>query len=163
MQYHPVPDSVLLDWTVQLRSDQRARAADDDLARRVMRDFILCQWYGIPQSAVTLEWIAETFDAILSGAKPQDAMRLRSRAAHRPRDAGRRIGVEVAQWLRATESRGYGDAEAVVLAAERFSRDAKTIERYRRDYAADADGMVESFDFEALFLSMGRPLPPRRT
>ncbi|MCZ2096761.1 MAG: hypothetical protein LC121_10965 [Anaerolineae bacterium] len=154
---------MLLDWTARLRSDERNDATDDNLARRVMRDFVLRQWYGLPQSTVTLEWIAEAFDAMLDGAKPQDALRLLSRSAHRPRDPGRTTGADVAQWLRATELRGYGRAEAVGLASERFSRDTKTIERYRRDYAAEADGMVEGFDFESLFLSMGRPLPPRRT
>lgn len=159
LRIEPLSDAELDRLTARLRS---GGAQGDDPARRVLTDFILRQWLGKPHSAVTLEWLADAFDAILEGAKPMDALGLRSRPSQRPK-ARTRVEADVAVWLRLAEDRGYTSAEAVALAAGCFARDTKSIERYRRNAAPwNWSDDLDPETWEQVFLAAGRPLPMRR-
>lgn len=159
LRIEPLSDAELDSLTARLRS---GGADGDDPARRVLIDFILRHWLGKPHSAVTLEWLADAFDAILQGAKPLDALGLRPRPAQRPKGKTD-VSTLVAVWLRLAEDRGYTHAEAVALAAGRFARDTKSIERYRR--AAAKWNWADSLDpeiWEQVLLAAGKPLPRHR-
>jgi hypothetical protein len=150
------PEHLLRDWTERLASGERGKKADG-LARAVIRDFALRQWLGHPHSPATLEWLADVLSAVLDHGKPLDALGLMPRPASRP--ANPRIAIDVALWLKATEDRGYDAADAVALAAERFAKDPKSIERYRTAAADWVAARDPSADWAAFF--GGRwPLPP---
>jgi hypothetical protein len=157
------PEHLLAEWTERLRAGERGKKADG-LARAVLRDFIVRQWLGLPQSRTTLDWLADALDAIISNeSKPLDALGLQPRPKHRPADAG--LAIDVALWVAETESRGYTPAEAVQLASEVFHKDAKSIERYRREAREWAQGRVPGADWDEVFSlrKPPRPLPSRRS
>jgi hypothetical protein len=152
-----VPEHLLLDWTTRLASRERGIKADG-LARRVIRDFVLRQWFGQPQSPATLEWLADSLNNVLDGAKPMDELGLMPRPKKRP--ANPQLAINVGYWLAATQDRGYSAAQAVALAAEVFSKEPQTITRYRRTAAEWVAGRTPSANWEDFF--SGRwPLPPR--
>lgn len=153
------PEHLLRDWTARLASGERGIKADG-LARAVIRDFARRQSIGQPQSPATLEWLADVLSAVLNHAEPLDALGLMPRPNHRP--SNRKIAVDVAMWLAATQDRGYEPSEAVALAAEVFSKDAKSIERYRLAAAGWLAERDPSADWEQHFLKRW-PLPPVRS
>jgi hypothetical protein len=153
------PEHLLRDWTERLASGERGKKADG-LARAVIRDFALRQWFGQPQSPATLEWLADALNNVLDGAEPLDALGLKPRPNHRP--SNRQIAINVAMWLAATQDRGYEPSEAVALAAEVFSKDAKSIERYRLAAAGWVAVRDPSADWAQHFLKRW-PLPPVRS
>ena len=151
------PEHLLRDWTARLASGERGIKADG-LARRVIRDFVLRQWFGQPQSPATLEWLADSLNNVLDGAKPMDELGLMPRPANRPGNP--QLAINVGYWLAATQDRGYSAAQAVVLAAEMFSKEPQTIAGYRRDAAEWVAIRNPEADWEDFFA--GRwPLPPR--
>ncbi len=150
------PEHLLRDWTTRLASGERGKAADG-LARAVLRDFALRQWLGHPHSPATLEWLADVLSAVLDHAKPLDAFGLMPRPKSRP--AKPRLAIDVALWLEATKDRGYEEADAVALAAERFAKDPKSIERYREAAAGWVAGRNPTADWAAFFGERW-PLPP---
>jgi hypothetical protein len=152
-----VPEHLLLDWTTRLASGERGIKADG-LARRVIHDFVLRQWFGQPQSPATLEWLADSLSNVLDGAKPMYELGLRPRPANRPGNP--QLAIDVGFWLAATQDRGYSAAQAVALAAEVFSKEPQTITRYRRAAAEWVAARSPSANWEDKFA--GRwPLPPR--
>lgn len=157
------PEHLLVEWTERLRAGDRGKKADG-IARAVLHDFIIRQWLGQPQSRVTLDWLADVLDAVVSNeVKPLDALGLMPRPNHRPADAG--LAIDVALWLAETEARGYAPAEAVQLASEVFHRDAKSIERYRRAARDWARGRNADANWDEVFSlrQPPRPLPPRKS
>ena len=151
------PEHLLRDWTARLASGERGIKADG-LARAVIRDFALRQWFGQPQSPATLEWLADVLSAVLNHAEPLDALGLMPRPKKRP--ANPQLAINVGYWLAATQDRGYSAAQAVVLAAEMFSKEPQTIAGYRRDAAEWVAIRNPEADWEDFFA--GRwPLPPR--
>lgn len=156
------PEHLLVEWTERLRSGERGKKADG-IARAVLRDFMVRQWLGQPQSSVTLDWLADVLEEIVSSeAKPLDALGLLPRPKHRPADAA--TAIDVALWLAEAEARGYTPAEAVQSACDVFHRDAKSIERYRRTAREWAQGRNPAADWDEVFSlrKPPRPLPPRR-
>jgi hypothetical protein len=152
-----VPEHLLRDWTARLASGERDKKADG-LARRVIRDFVLRQRFGQPQSPATLEWLANSLNNVLDGAKPMDELGLMPRPANRPGNP--QLAINVGYWLAATQDRGYSEPEAVVLAAEMFSKEPQTITGYRRTAAEWVAIRNPEADWEDFFA--GRwPLPPR--
>ena len=125
-----LPDNLLLDWTLLLRTGERGDEVDKR-ARQILRDFVMRQSSGKLHSPVTLDWLAGVFDAVLDHADPREALGLQPRPNHRPREENP-IDVDVAMWLRAAEQRGYSHGDAVGLAAEQFSRDTKTGSSWKR-------------------------------
>lgn len=151
-----VPELLLRDWTTRLASGERGKAADG-LARAVIRDFALRQWLGHPHSPATLEWLADVLINVLDHAEPLDALGLMPRPNSRPPNPA--IAINVALWLKATEERGYDEGDAVALAAERFAKDTKTIERYRKAAAGWVAERNPTADWAAFFGERW-PLPP---
>lgn len=152
-------DAEILDATVRLRSGERGKEADS-LARAVIRDFMLRQWLGHPQSPATLEWLAEVLSNILDGAKPLDELGLMPPPATRP--SAPRRWRDVAIWLAAAERLGHSSAQAVQLAAAKFHKDPKTVEAYRRRAAKAGIELLASEAEIALYFSEVGPPPPRR-
>ena len=153
-----VPEHLLRDWTARLASGERDKKADG-LARYVIRDFVLRQRFGLPQSPATLEWLADVLSAVvLNHAEPLDALGLMPRPANRPGNP--KLAIDVAIWLAATQDRGYSAAQAVALAAEVFSKEPQTITGYRRAAAEWVAIRDPEADWENFFARRW-PLPPR--
>ena len=157
-----VPDHLLQDWTARIQTGERNNEVHG-LAQAVIHDFCLRQDLGHGQSEVTLRWLVDVLEGILDHRDPMEVLGLLPRPKSRPPDPQR--AIDVAWWLRTAELQGYLPQEAVALAADCFDRDAKTIERYRKQGAGWTEGMNPDIGhWERYFLSSKppRPLPPPR-
>jgi hypothetical protein len=128
-----------------------------ELCHGVLVDFCFRQLFGVPQSTVTMNWLQEAFDKLLSHEPAGSVFPLPKRSAHRPKDSTR--ATEVAWWMHWAVARGYTVAEAKGLAADMFSVELKSVERYRRQAAQWVAGMNLSSDWEDYFIGEGKPLP----
>lgn len=126
-----IPEPLLARWISEIASGVRGSEVDAR-SRSILRDFVLRQHLGQPQSKATLDWLADMIDGVLDHQDPRALLGLSPRPKHRLPDPWSKA-AEVAIWLMQVEARGYEPAEAASLAAAVFSKDLKSIERYRRD------------------------------
>lgn len=154
-------ESLLEDWTIRLKSGERGREAQQ-LARRIIVDFILRASFNMPQSPSTLGWLADALDEILDFRDPREALALPKRPKHRPAGEGINRAVDVACWVQLALGRGYSDSEAHVLAAQLFACDPRSVLRMRELAADWVTGMNATADWDEYFVLIRRPLPNSR-
>lgn len=151
------PDHLLALWTAQIL-DQPDDTKVPGLTRAVLMDFSLRQMLGIPQSPVTLNWLSEAFDRLLRHEAANKVFPLPKRARHRPIDDS--TSIQVAWWVHlAHTTRGYSLVKAKELAAEKFAKDAKSIDRYVKAQAHWVSGKNQVADWEDFFIAERKPLP----
>lgn len=146
-------------YVAVIRSTPKPNSDTDGAAAALIQDFCLRQWHGQPHSATTLDWLTEALGKVLEHQPAKAAFGLAKRAAHAPKSANKeQRDALVIQWVKQACARGYKPSEANELAADLFGTVRRNIERVGEKWtAADTDA-----DWERIFLSMGRPLPPRR-
>ena len=127
------PDTLLEQWTARLYAGETGPSAEG-IARRIVHDFIMRVWLDKPQSKVALAWLAEVFEQIYDDrAEPSTALLLPKRPANRPKGSAIAKAMDVAWWVNLAMERGYNEAEANKLAAERFACDVRHVRRMRKD------------------------------
>ena len=154
---HP-SDALLLDWMHRLKSGKRGQETDD-IARTIIMDFRLRQFYGVPQSPITLGWLAEILDAILEHQDVYQATGLLPRPKKRPANPQR--GWDISSWIKVAKGRGYSQAEAIKLAAVTFSTDESNVRKLIKNEPdwMNPDGKV----WDEYFKINGRLLPLPKT
>jgi hypothetical protein len=149
------PDDVLLrQWITLLHSGERD-AETDGIARYIIKDFALRQFLGVPQSPVTLEWLAGALHEILDYGDPLEVFKLLPRPKKRPPDPQR--GWDVACWVEVAVKRGYSRPEAIQRAAETFHMDDSNVRRHVRAgpmWMNPDEGVWDEY-----FLLRKKPLP----
>jgi len=122
---HPT-DALLNDWIARIRSGERGSAIDG-IAREIIRDFYLRNFLGVPQSAVSVSWLAEALSEILDHRDPLDALGLQRRQNKRPPDPGK--SMDVAMWVACAEELGLTRPAAIAQAAETFATDDSNVRK----------------------------------
>lgn len=153
---HP-DDTLLEEWVSRIRSGERGPEIDG-IARRIIHDFALREFLNVPQSRVTIAWLADALGEILKYADPLHTLGVMPRPRSRPADPQR--GWDVACWVSAAERRGYSRTEAIKLAAETFASDDSNI---RKLLKKGPEWMAPADDWEDYFALRNRTLPPRKT
>lgn len=155
-----ISDGLLRDWTQLIESGERGSNVDG-FATAAIRDFWLRQSLGSPHSPVMLSWVAEVLRRATEHRNPSqllDELGLLPKPKRRPPDPQK--AIDVGWWLRCAVNRGYSETEAVELAAERFHKDTKSIERYRRDADSWASGMRADDETWEIYFSTRKPPRP---
>ena len=150
------PDSLLTLWTARIQ-DEPDNPEIRGLTDRVIQDFYYRQAFGLPQSVVTLNWLADALDRLRKHEPAEVVFPLPRRARHRPGSDS--LATQVAWWVHLAVARGYSEVEATALAAEVFSKDVKTIARYRKQAADWVAGMNQAADWTDYFIAERKPLP----
>ena len=158
INFDPVPEHLLHEWTTRLLSGEQGHAAHG-IARAIIIDFCTRARLNRPQSTITLNWLADVLDHILDEGKP-DARKAFSLMPRRE-GGNEKTGeaIDIACWVRLTIRRGYSEANAKKLAAAIFCKDEKHIARQVRRAIEWADGMNPKVDWEEYFKYKRRPLP----
>jgi hypothetical protein len=155
-----VSDQQLGDWIARIQTGERSPEVHG-LALEVIHDFCFRQGCGRTQSEVTLQWLADVLEGILEHRDPLELLGLPRRAKSRPPNPA--AAFDVALWLWCAQSmRGYPHTEAVALAAERFGKDQKSIERiWTRCAHLIGEVNANAVVWEKYFLGMkpAKPLP----
>jgi len=154
---HP-NDALLLDWTTRLQSGER-NAETDGIARYIIKDFQLRQFLGDAQSPVTLEWLSGVLGAILDHKDALETLGLLPRPKKRPADPQR--GWDISCWVAVSIKRGYKQAEAIQLAAEKFCTDESNVRKLlktRQEWMNPNDDVWDEY-----FQIRKRQLPPAKT
>jgi hypothetical protein len=163
----PMDEVLLLDAIARIRSQQQGPQTDE-LARVVLRDFNDRQAMGLPQSAVTLEWLAEALEKVMNCEDPLAAFGFQHRPKHRPADEDRIF--DIGWWVALAQLRGYTRAEAIKLAAATFASDAeemdlsyirKIVKKFDADAILDYGKPAEAH-WEKVFEARARPLPAKK-
>lgn len=146
-------------YVAVIRSTSKPDAGTNDAAVALIQDFCLRQWNRHPHSATTLDWLTESLGKLLEHQSAQEAFGVAKRAACAPKSAHKaQRDPLVVQWVNQACARGYKPSEARSMAADRFGNSVRNIERAHEHWTVTET----EADWERIFLSMGRPLPPRR-
>lgn len=153
------PDDVLLtEWVDRIRDGERGPEVDG-IARAILNDFALRHFLGVPQSPVTLGWLADALTDITDYADPLTTLGLLPRPKKRPADP--QHGWDVACWVAVTQQRGYSRAQAIQMAAELFATDESNVRKLLKKGPSwmNPDKPV----WEDYFQLRKRPLPNPQT
>lgn len=157
IEWKPLTESQLIDWTSRLRAGERGEEADG-IARAVMMDFSMRYWHKLPQSSAAMGWIVDALDRIMGSGKSCDELGLIARDSNRPRDDGK--AIDVALWIQEAEKIGYTEPEAKRLAADCFCMTVGNVRKLVNQVSLE--GRCQDSELLAShFLHIGRPLPDR--
>lgn len=152
-------EAEICDLVSYLRLSEGVSLETDGAAASIIHDFCLRQWSGRTPSPTAMDWLAESLGKILDHADAQTAFGLAKRASNAPKSKNKfeRDGW-IAIWIAQTVARGYTVSEAQDLASEQFGTVRRNIQRIPRE-SVSTDTRV---NWEQVFLSIRRPLPPRQ-
>jgi hypothetical protein len=150
------PDSLLTRWIARIQNEP-GNPEVRGLTNQVIHDFCHRQLFGLPQSPVTLKWLAEALERLRRHEPVDEVFPLPKRPRNRP--ASGALALHVAMWVHLARTRGYSLVEAKSRAAETFSKETKTIDRYVKAKAEWVTGTSQAAEWEGYFLAESKPLP----
>lgn len=162
LDFEPLDDSTLFDWAGKLRAKSLGASpsvpADeaDEIARKIIYDFSLRFWHGVPQNPIVMGWLVDALGEILENRSAAEAFGLKKRPVGRGPQSGR-DGTPVAAWVAVAVRRGHSITEAEQLAADAFACSTRTVQRHVAATTLVPDAPLEEY---LQGMKNSRSLPP---